>query len=94
MAMTFHCDIVTAEKSMFSGLLELLVVSGELGELGVTYGHAPLLTAIKPGPVRVVRQGGQEEIYFISGGFLEVQPHVVTVLADTALARLEQALLV
>ena len=83
MAMTFHCDIVTAEKSMFSGLLELLVVSGELGELGVTYGHAPLLTAIKPGPVRVVRQGGQEEIYFISGGFLEVQPHVMTVLADT-----------
>ena len=83
MAMTFHCDIVTAEKSMFSGLLELLVVSGELGELGVTYGHAPLLTAIKAGPVRVVRQGGQEEIYFISGGFLEVQPHVVTVLADT-----------
>ena len=83
MAMTFHCDIVTAEKSMFSGLLELLVVSGELGELGVTYGHAPLLTAIKPGPVRVVRQGGQEEIYFISGGFLEVQPHVVAVLADT-----------
>lgn len=83
MAMTFHCDIVTAEKSMFSGLLELLVVSGELGELGVTYGHAPLLTAIRPGPVRLVRQGGQEEIYFISGGFLEVQPHVVTVLADT-----------
>lgn len=83
MAMTFHCDIVTAEKSMFSGLVELLVVSGELGELGVTYGHAPLLTAIKPGPVRVLRQGGQEEIYFISGGFLEVQPHVVTVLADT-----------
>lgn len=83
MAMTFHCDIVTAEKSMFSGLVELLVVSGELGELGVTYGHAPLLTAIKPGPVRVLRQGGREEIYFISGGFLEVQPHVVTVLADT-----------
>lgn len=83
MAMTFHCDIVTAEKSMFSGLVELLVVSGQLGELGVTYGHAPLLTAIKPGPVRVLRQGGQEEIYFISGGFLEVQPHVVTVLADT-----------
>jgi F-type H+-transporting ATPase subunit epsilon len=83
MAMTFHCDIVTAEKSMFSGLVELLVVSGELGELGITYGHAPLLTAIKPGPVRVLRQGGREEIYFISGGFLEVQPHVVTVLADT-----------
>lgn len=83
MAMTFHCDIVTAEKSMFSGLVELLVVSGELGELGVTYGHAPLLTGIRPGPVRVIRQGGEEEIYFLSGGFLEVQPHVVTVLADT-----------
>jgi ATP synthase, F1 epsilon subunit (delta in mitochondria) len=82
MAMTFHCDIVTAEKSMFSGLVELLVVSGELGELGVTYGHAPLLTGIKPGPVRVIRQGGEEELYFLSGGFLEVQPHVVTVLAD------------
>ncbi len=83
MAMTFHCDIVTAEKSMFSGLVELLVASGELGELGVTYGHAPLLTGIRPGPVRIVRQGGEEEIYFLSGGFLEVQPHVVTVLADT-----------
>lgn len=83
MAMTFHCDIVTAEKSMFSGLVELLVVTGELGELGVTYGHAPLLTAIRPGLVRVIRQGGEEELYFISGGFLEVQPHVVTVLADT-----------
>jgi F-type H+-transporting ATPase subunit epsilon len=83
MAMTFHCDIVTAEKSMFSGLVELLVVAGDLGELGVTYGHAPLLTGIRPGPVRVVRQGGEEEIYFLSGGFLEVQPHVVTVLADT-----------
>ncbi|MFZ5653834.1 MAG: F0F1 ATP synthase subunit epsilon [Pseudomonadota bacterium] len=83
MAMTFHCDIVTAEKSMFSGLVELLVVTGELGELGVTYGHAPLLTAIRPGPVRVIRPGGEEELYFISGGFLEVQPHVVTVLADT-----------
>ena len=83
MAMTFHCDIVTAEKSMFSGLVELLVVSGELGELGVTYGHAPLLTGIRPGPVRVMRQGGAEEIYFLSGGFLEVQPHLVTVLADT-----------
>lgn len=82
MAMMFHCDIVTAEKSMFSGPVEMLVLTGTLGELGVAYGHAPLLTGIKPGPVRVVRQGGQEEIYFLSGGFLEVQPHLVTILAD------------
>jgi len=78
----FHCDIVTAEKSMFSGSVEMLVLTGTLGELGVAYGHAPLLTGIKPGPVRVVRQGGQEEIYFLSSGFLEVQPHLVTILAD------------
>ncbi len=83
MAMTFHCDIVTAEKSMFSGLVEFLALSGSLGELGIAYGHAPLLTGIKSGPVRVIRPGGEEEIYFLSGGFLEVQPHVVTVLADT-----------
>lgn len=81
--MTFHCDIVTAEKSMFSGLVEFLALSGSLGELGIAYGHAPLLTGIKPGPVRIIRQGGEEEIFFLSGGFLEVQPHVVTVLADT-----------
>jgi F-type H+-transporting ATPase subunit epsilon len=82
MAMTFHCDIVTAEKSMFSGPVEMLVLNGSQGELGVTYGHAPLLTGIRPGSVRVIRQGGQEEIYFLSGGFLEVQPHLVTILAD------------
>lgn len=67
---------------MFSGLVEMLVLTGTLGELGIAYGHTPLLTGIKPGPVRVIRQGGQEEIYFLSGGFLEVQPHLVTILAD------------
>ena len=80
--MTFHCDIVTAEKSMFSDAVEMLILTGTLGELGITYGHMPLLTGVKPGPVRVVRPGGQEEIYFLSGGFLEVQPHLVTILAD------------
>lgn len=80
--MTFHCEIVTAEKSMFSDTVEMLVLTGTLGELGITYGHTPLLTGVKPGPVRVVRAGGQEEIYFLSGGFLEVQPHLVTILAD------------
>lgn len=85
MAMTFHCDIVSAEDSLFSGLVELLVANGSEGEVGVCYGHAPLLTSLKPGPIRVKKQGGEEEIYYINSGFLEVQPQVVTVLADTAL---------
>lgn len=84
MAMTIHCDIVSAEESLFSGLAELVVATGTEGELGVNLGHAPLLTALKPGPVRVIRQGGEEEIYYLSGGYLEVQPHTVTILADTA----------
>ncbi len=85
MAMTIHCDIVSAEEEIFSGLVELLVATGNEGELGVNYGHAPLLTALKPGPVRIVTQQGGEEVYYVSGGFLEVQPGVVTILADTAL---------
>lgn len=85
MAMTFHCDVVSAEQEIFSGLVELLVANGSEGELGLTYGHSPLLTRLKPGPVRLKTQKGEEEIFYVSGGFLEVQPHVVTVLADTAL---------
>lgn len=85
MAMTFHCDIVSAEDSIFSGLVELLVANGSEGEVGVCYGHAPLLTSLKPGPIRVKAQNGEEEIYYINSGYLEVQPHAVTVLADTAL---------
>jgi len=85
MAMTIHCDIVSAEEEIFSGLVELLVATGDLGELGVNYGHAPLLTALVPGPVRIVKQDGGEEVYYVSGGFLEVQPGIVTILADTAL---------
>ena len=85
MAMTMHCDIVSAEEKIFSGLVELLVATGTLGDLGVAPGHAPLLTALIPGPVRVVMQDGSEQIYYVSGGFLEVQSGVVTVLADTAL---------
>jgi len=84
MAMTIHCDIVSAEEEIFSGLVEMLVATGEMGELGVGYGHAPLLTSLVPGPVRVVTQSGDEEVYYVSGGFLEVQPKLVTVLADTA----------
>ena len=85
MAMTIHCDIVSAEEEIFSGLIEMLVANGEVGELGVTYGHAPLLTSLVPGPVRIILQGGEEEIFYVSGGFLEVQPGVVSILADTAL---------
>jgi F-type H+-transporting ATPase subunit epsilon len=85
MAMTMHCDIVSAEKQIFSGLVELVVATGTLGDLGVAPGHAPLLTALIPGPVRVVLQNGSEEVYYVSGGYLEVQSGVVTVLADTAL---------
>ena len=85
MAMTVHCDIVSAEESLFSGLVEMIVVTGSQGELGVNYGHAPLLTDLKPGPVRIIRQGGEEEVYYLSGGYIEVQPHTVSILADTAL---------
>ncbi|MFT4612905.1 MAG: F-type H+-transporting ATPase subunit epsilon [Bacteroidia bacterium] len=85
MVMTIHCDIVSAEEEIFSGLVEVLVATGEMGELGVNYGHAPLLTALVPGPVRLVTQSGDEEVYYVSGGFLEVQPGIVSILADTAL---------
>lgn len=83
MPITTHLDIVSAEQEMFSGLAEMVVVTGALGEIGISPGHAPLLTVLKPGEVRVTKQGGQEEIYYISGGMLEVQPFTVTVLADT-----------
>ncbi len=84
MASTIHCDIVSAESEIFSGEVTLVVVSGELGELGIAPRHAPLLTRLSPGQVRVNLPDGGEEFYYISGGLLEVQPHVVTVLSDTA----------
>ena len=85
MAATMHCDIVSAEKEIFSGRVTMVVASGTLGELGIMPGHAPLLTGIKPGPIRLKLESGDEQVFFASGGFLEVQPGVVTVLADTAL---------
>ena len=85
MAMTMHCDIVSAEREIFSGRVTMVIATGTLGELGIMPGHAPLLTGIMPGPVRLQMDGGEEEVFFASGGFLEVQPGVVTVLADTAL---------
>lgn len=85
MTSTIHCDIVSAEAEVFSGDASMVIVSGEEGELGIAPRHAPLLTRIKPGQVRVVKPDGEEEFYYVSGGVLEIQPHVVTVLSDTAL---------
>ena len=83
MAMTVHCDIVSAEAEIFSGLVEMVIAHGALGDLGIALGHAPLITNLKPGPIRLIKQGGEAEVFYISGGFLEVQPNMVKVLADT-----------
>ncbi|MBV4461149.1 MULTISPECIES: F0F1 ATP synthase subunit epsilon [Pseudomonas] len=83
MAMTVHCDIVSAEGEIFSGLVEMVIAHGALGDLGIALGHAPLITNLKPGPIRLIKQGGDAEVFYISGGFLEVQPNMVKVLADT-----------
>lgn len=84
-AMTVQLDIVSAESSIFSGLVAHLQVSGAEGDLGVMPGHAPLLTHIKPGMARIVKQDGKEEVFYLSGGILEVQPFSVSVLADVVL---------
>jgi F-type H+-transporting ATPase subunit epsilon len=85
MAMTIHVDVVSAEESIFSGLAEFVVLPGEAGELGILPGHMPLMTRIKPGAVRIKRQDGTEELIFVASGLLEVQPGLITVLADTAI---------
>ncbi len=86
MAMTVHLDIVSAEQQLYNGLAEFVVLPGESGELGILPRHAPLLTRIKPGVVRIkVPQQAEEELVFVAGGILEVQPDRVTVLADTAI---------
>jgi F-type H+-transporting ATPase subunit epsilon len=84
-AMTVHLDVVSAEQNLFSGLVESIQVSGSEGELGVNLGHAPLLTALKPGMVRLVKQFGHEDVMYVAGGTLEVQPNHITILADTAI---------
>jgi F-type H+-transporting ATPase subunit epsilon len=84
MAMTIHVDIVSAEAEIFSGLAEMVFAPAVMGEVGVLPGHAPLVTTLKPGEVRVRLPGGEEQSFYVSSGMLEVQPHVVTVLSDTA----------
>ncbi len=86
MANTIHVDVVSAEQQIFSGEAEFVVLPGEAGELGIYPRHTPLITRIKPGAVRIrPAGGGEEEMIFVAGGILEVQPSIVTVLADTAI---------
>jgi len=84
MTKTIQCDIVSAQEEIFSGEAKMLIASGIAGELGITPRHAPLITLLKAGPVRVLKEDGEEEFFFVSGGILEVQPHMITVLSDTA----------
>ena len=84
-AATIHVDVVSNEASIYSGEAEFVVLPGEAGELGIYPRHTPLITRIKPGAVRIQKPDGAEELVFVAGGILEVQPKVVTVLADTAI---------
>ena len=85
MTKTIRCDIVSAHKEIFSGEVAMVFATGIAGELGISPRHAPLITQLKPGPVRVQDAAGEEQFYFVSGGIIEVQPHVVTIMADTAM---------
>lgn len=82
---TIHVDIVSAEGEIFSGEAAMVFAPAVMGEIGIAPRHAPLLTTLKPGEVRVQTPGGEEQFFYVSGGALEIQPHLVTVLADTAL---------
>ena len=82
---TIKCDIVSAEAEIFHGQATMVIASGEMGELGIAPRHAPLITRLKPGQVRVIAENGEEQFFYVSGGILEVQPSVVTILADTAM---------
>ena len=85
MTATIRVDIVSAEAEIFHGQASMVVATGEMGELGIAPRHAPLITRLKPGQVRVILENGEEQFFYVSGGILEVQPQVVTVLADTAI---------
>jgi F-type H+-transporting ATPase subunit epsilon len=85
MSMTIHVDIVSAEEQIFSGLAEMVFAPAIMGEVGIAPRHTPLISPLKPGEVRLDLGDGKEEFFFISGGVLEVQPHVVTILSDTAI---------
>ena len=85
MTTTIRCDVVSVHGEVYSGEVTMVFAVGAAGELGISPRHAPLITQLKPGPVRVLDETGEEQFFFVSGGILEVQPHMVTVMADTAL---------
>lgn len=85
MAMTMHINIVSAENEIYSGTVTQVFAPAEMGEVGIMPRHAPMLSTLNPGIVRVISQEGEEQTFFVSGGILEIQPHVVTILSDTAL---------
>ena len=85
MPATMQCYIVSAEEEIYSGRVAMLSATGTIGELGILPGHAPLLTGLRPGPVKLRDEHGEEDVFYASGGYLEIQPGIVTVLADTAL---------
>ncbi len=85
MTMTVHVDIVSAEKEIYSGLAEMVFASAEMGEVGIAPRHAPFITKLNPGEVRVKLNDSESQSFYVSGGLLEVQPHIVTVLVDTAI---------
>ncbi|MGH8107529.1 MAG: F0F1 ATP synthase subunit epsilon [Arenimonas sp.] len=85
MTSTIRCDIVSAESEIFHGDVQMVVVTGEMGELGIAPRHAPLITRLKPGYVRVTLANGEQQEFYVSGGILEVQPQVVSILSDTAI---------
>ncbi len=81
---TMHCEIASAERELFSGTISKLTAVGTIGGLGIYPGHAPLLTGIRPGPVTLTMEDGEDEVFFASGGYIEIQPGMITILADTA----------
>lgn len=86
MAMTIHVDVVSAEQEIFSGLAEVVIVPAQMGEVGIYPRHAPMITRIKPGSVRIrIPEQAEDELIYVSGGMLEIQPSIVTILADTAI---------
>ena len=84
MLSSVQCGIVSADEALFSGTVSMVIATGSLGEMGITPGHTPLLSDLNPGPVRLVMNDGEEEIYYLSGGYIEVQPTSISILADSA----------
>ena len=85
MSMTMHLDVVSAEQEIFSGTVNMVVAPAEMGDIGIMPHHSPLITRMRPGEIKVVVDGKDDQFFYVSGGMLEIQPHVVTVLSDTAM---------